>query len=85
MLCLKHRKSLKGRKPKKIISLPSVKKNTRQKSLLAEYQKKTLGILCRVSNKKRSERILYRVFFLPSFFRTALGKEGYTRQRCHLR
>ena len=54
MLCLKHRKSLKGRKPKK-------------NNFFAECQ------------KKRSERILYRVFFLPSFFRAALGKEPLCR------
>jgi len=51
--------------------LPSVKNNTQQKSLLAECQKKTLGILCRVSKKTLGK--------LPSFFSCG------TRQRCHLR
>ena len=69
MLCLKHRKSLKGRKPKKIISLPSVKKNTRQKSLLAECQKKTLEILCRVSKKTLGKNSLPSVFFAEFFSR----------------
>jgi len=65
MLCLKHRKSLKGRKAKKIISLPSVKKNTRQKSLLAECQKKKHSEFFAECKKNTS---LPSVFFCGVFF-----------------
>ena len=78
MLCLKHRKSLKGRKPEKIISLSSVKKKYSVKKPLSRVSKKHSKFFAECQ-KKRSERILYRVFFLPSFFRAALGKEPLCR------
>ena len=69
MLCLKHRKSLKGRKPKKIISLPSVKKKYSVKKPLSRVSKKTLEILCRVSKKTLGKNSLPSVFFAEFFSR----------------
>ena len=79
MLCLKHRKSLKGRKPKKIISLPSVKKKYSVKKPLSRVSKKTLGKLSFLLSAKNNtlgkelfvkceEKTLGKNSSLPSIF-----------------
>jgi len=79
MLYVKSRKSLRGRREKKFIYLPSAKKNTRQTCFFAECQKNNTrqSFVRRVSEKNtRQTSKLPSIFFFAECFLCN------TRQKC---
>ena len=79
MLCLKHRKSLKGRKPKRNNFFAECQKQYSAKKSLSRVSKKHLEFFAECQKKHSAKNSLPSVFFLPSFFRAALGKEALCR------